>query len=84
MDMGFDDVDAGTLSESWRQQPGTPAYATDYRVDMLKSELARADRKSAPQMRDAMLQKLFSLPPGTTPEAVISLVRALWTEQHAG
>ncbi|MEV6485239.1 NAD(P)-binding domain-containing protein [Streptomyces sp. NPDC051576] len=25
-DLGFDTVDAGTLDESWRQQPGTPVY----------------------------------------------------------
>jgi predicted dinucleotide-binding enzyme len=28
-DLGFDAVDAGTLDESWRQQPGTPVYATN-------------------------------------------------------
>ena len=27
---GFDPVDAGPLDESWRQQPGTPAYCCDY------------------------------------------------------
>lgn len=25
-ELGFDGVDAGTLAESWRQQPGTPVY----------------------------------------------------------
>jgi predicted dinucleotide-binding enzyme len=28
-ELGFDPVDAGTLDESWRQQPGTPVYGTD-------------------------------------------------------
>jgi 8-hydroxy-5-deazaflavin:NADPH oxidoreductase len=28
-EIGFDGLDAGTLQESWRQQPGTPAYCTD-------------------------------------------------------
>jgi 8-hydroxy-5-deazaflavin:NADPH oxidoreductase len=27
--LGFDPVDAGTLDESWRQQPDTPVYVTD-------------------------------------------------------
>ena len=27
--IGFDPIDAGTIDESWRQQPGTPVYATD-------------------------------------------------------
>jgi predicted dinucleotide-binding enzyme len=28
-EMGFDPVDAGTLDESWRQQPDTPVYLAD-------------------------------------------------------
>jgi 8-hydroxy-5-deazaflavin:NADPH oxidoreductase len=31
-ELGFDPVDAGTLAESWRQQPGTPVYGTDLDV----------------------------------------------------
>jgi len=27
--LGFDPIDAGTIDESWRQQPGTPVYAAD-------------------------------------------------------
>lgn len=29
-ELGFDPVDAGSLDESWRQQPGTPVYGTDH------------------------------------------------------
>lgn len=32
-DLGFDAVDAGPLSDSWRQQPGTPVYGTPYAAD---------------------------------------------------
>jgi predicted dinucleotide-binding enzyme len=28
-ELGFDAVDAGGLDESWRQQPGTPAYCVE-------------------------------------------------------
>ena len=28
-ELGFDAVDAGSISESWRQQPATPVYGTD-------------------------------------------------------
>lgn len=28
-ELGFDGVDAGSLDESWRQQPGTPVYGAD-------------------------------------------------------
>src|SRR5438045_7837127 len=32
-ELGFDGVDAGGLDESWRQQPGTPVYTTDFDAD---------------------------------------------------
>lgn len=40
--LGFDPVDAGTLDESWRQQPGTPVYATDFDADGVRRALAAA------------------------------------------
>lgn len=42
-EVGFDAVDAGSLSESWRQQPGTPAYCNDLDAAALKQALAKAD-----------------------------------------
>jgi predicted dinucleotide-binding enzyme len=42
--LGFDAVDAGGLDESWRQQPGTPAYCHDLDADALKRALTEADR----------------------------------------
>lgn len=41
--IGFDPVDAGPLSESWRQQPGTPCYCKDYGAAAMKKSLAEAD-----------------------------------------
>jgi predicted dinucleotide-binding enzyme len=41
--IGFDPVDAGPLSESWRQQPGTPCYCKDYGAAAMKEALAQAD-----------------------------------------
>jgi predicted dinucleotide-binding enzyme len=41
--LGFDGIDAGTLADSWRQQPGTPAYCRDLDIDKLKAALAKAD-----------------------------------------
>jgi hypothetical protein len=40
--LGFDGVDAGTLDESWRQQPGTPVYGTDFDADGVRKALAEA------------------------------------------
>ncbi|MCE7059762.1 NADPH-dependent F420 reductase [Dyadobacter sp. CY343] len=42
-EIGFDAIDGGTLSESWRQQPGAPAYCQDLDRESLKSALQRAD-----------------------------------------
>ena len=41
--LGFDGMDAGTLPDSWRQQPGTPAYCRDLDADGLKAALRQAD-----------------------------------------
>jgi predicted dinucleotide-binding enzyme len=35
-ELGFDAVDDGSLHESWRQQPGTPAYGADLPADQLR------------------------------------------------
>ena len=42
-DLGFDPVDGGDLDESWRQQPGTPAYCQDLEAAALRRALAEAD-----------------------------------------
>ncbi len=41
-EMGFDPVDAGTIDESWRQQPGSPVYAADLDADGVRAALATA------------------------------------------
>jgi predicted dinucleotide-binding enzyme len=39
-ELGFDAIDGGSLHESWRQQPGTPAYCTDFPADKLRENQA--------------------------------------------
>jgi len=41
-DLGFDPIDAGGLDDSWKQQPGTPVYATDLGADGVRKALAEA------------------------------------------
>ena len=41
--LGFDGIDAGPLADSWRQQPGSPAYCRDLGADQLRAALAEAD-----------------------------------------
>ena len=56
--LGFDALDAGSLSESWRYQPGTPAYCPDPTLQQLPSLLQRADREKAPKSRDSTTKML--------------------------
>jgi predicted dinucleotide-binding enzyme len=55
---GFDAFDAGVIADSWRQQPGTPAYTTDLTADQLPAALAKADAPAAARRRDLMIQIL--------------------------
>lgn len=48
-ELGFDAVDAGPLDESWRQQPGTPVYATDFNAEGVRKALADASKSRPPQ-----------------------------------
>jgi hypothetical protein len=41
-DLGFDPVDAGSLDETWRQQPGTPVYAADLNAKGIRQALDEA------------------------------------------
>ena len=41
-EMGFDGVDAGGLDDSWKQQPGTPVYGTDFNAEGVRKALAQA------------------------------------------
>lgn len=60
--LGFDGSDAGPLSDSWRQEPGEPAYCTDPTAAELPSLLARADRDAARRHRDEAVWLLNRLP----------------------
>jgi 8-hydroxy-5-deazaflavin:NADPH oxidoreductase len=43
-ELGFDGMDAGSLDESWRQQPGTPVYCTDLDAEGVRRALSEAKR----------------------------------------
>jgi len=47
--IGFDPIDAGTLAESWRQQPGTPVYGTDLDAAGVRAALAAATPERKPE-----------------------------------
>ncbi|HEY8228800.1 MAG TPA: NADPH-dependent F420 reductase [Pyrinomonadaceae bacterium] len=50
-ELGFDGVDAGGLDESWRQQPGTPVYATDLDAEGVRRALSSASPERTPEWR---------------------------------
>jgi hypothetical protein len=72
---GFDAVDAGVLSESWRQQPGTPAYCTELTKDELVLALESADRLKAPVNRDRLIEKFMQSQGGVTHDEIVELNR---------
>jgi predicted dinucleotide-binding enzyme len=50
-EIGFDGVDAGTLDESWRQQPGTPVYGADFNAAGVRRALSQASPDRAAEWR---------------------------------
>jgi predicted dinucleotide-binding enzyme len=50
-ELGFDGVDAGSLDESWRQQPATPVYGTDLDVEGVRKALAAAKLDRSPDFQ---------------------------------
>lgn len=80
-DTGLDAFDAGSLDESWRQQPGAPAYCTDLTRDEMGPALISADKARLPKRRDfavAIMQERLG-DETTNPDADwgVRLVRAI-------
>ena len=50
------------LKESWRQEPGTPAYCTDLNLSMLRRALAAANRARSMEMSQRLLGLYYTLP----------------------
>jgi len=80
-DTGLDAFYSGTLADSWRQQPGAPAYCTDLNREEMGPALAAAERARLPKRRDLGVEVMQErLGDGTTnPDADwgVRLVRAI-------
>jgi 8-hydroxy-5-deazaflavin:NADPH oxidoreductase len=74
-DIGFDTIDAGPLSESWRYQPGTPAYCSDPTIQQLPLLLKRAERDKAPRNRDQAAKIMAKLPADFPPQELVRIAR---------
>lgn len=77
-DIGFDAVDAGPLSESWRHQPGTPAYCTELNVTDLEQALAMGVKENAAHLRDLAITKFMEATSPLPHEDVVALNRSLF------
>ncbi|TCV67423.1 NAD(P)-binding domain-containing protein [Neorhizobium sp. S3-V5DH] len=81
-DTGFDAVDAGSLAESWRQQPGSPVYCTDLTADQVPDALASAERSRLPRRRDlsvaAVQERLGDTKSNPDADFLVRLNRALF------
>ncbi|MCP2044025.1 NADPH-dependent F420 reductase [Pontibacter sp. HSC-36F09] len=75
--LGFDTVDAGSLVESWRQEPGTPAYCTELNAVELKQALAAAEKGKGPAARDAVMLKFQSLTTFPSHEEMVAINRSV-------
>jgi predicted dinucleotide-binding enzyme len=70
-------LDAGTLADSWRQQPMTPAYCTELSLEDLWPALQAADRAGAPRNRDRRMERFAALTATPTLQQVVELNRSL-------
>ncbi|PRY68959.1 hypothetical protein B0I08_103165 [Glaciihabitans tibetensis] len=75
-DTGFDPFDAGVIAESWRQQPGTPAYCTELGLDDLAAALDAAEKERAPETRDRLIAHFGSLPEAPSLDETVAINRA--------
>ncbi|MDD9269329.1 NADPH-dependent F420 reductase [Paenibacillus sp. GCM10023248] len=77
-DLGFDAVDSGSLSDSWRQQPGTPAYCTELTKEELAIALNKANKEKAPFLRDKVMEKLSTSQGAVSIQDVIKANREIY------
>jgi len=81
-DTGFDAVNAGTLADSWRQQPGAPCYCTDLTRDEIPAALAAAERSRLPKRRElaisAIAERMGDSTTNPDMDYTVRLTRALF------
>jgi 8-hydroxy-5-deazaflavin:NADPH oxidoreductase len=74
-EIGFNAFDAGLLAESWRQQPGQPAYCTDPTLEELPILLERANQDRAVRNRDNAAKIMAKLPTNYPAEQLVRVAR---------
>ncbi|RPH27810.1 NADP oxidoreductase [Buttiauxella warmboldiae] len=81
-DTGFDAFDAGQISDSWRQQPGAPAYCTDLPYDEMAAALCSAEFSRLPARRNlavaAVQERMGDSKTNPDADFLVRLNRALY------
>ncbi|MDX0431559.1 NADP oxidoreductase [Sinorhizobium medicae] len=79
---GFDAVDAGPLEQSWRQQPGAPAYCTDLTKTEMPQALEAAEKERLPKRRDlavaAIVERIGGGGKNPAADVLVRINRALF------
>ncbi|MGF4041928.1 NADPH-dependent F420 reductase [Paenarthrobacter nitroguajacolicus] len=75
-DTGFDPFDAGVIADSWRQQPGTPAYCTELGLEDLGKAIAAAEKDKAPVTRDRLIEYFGSFEKMPSLDETVAINRA--------
>ena len=77
-EIGFEGVDAGSLAQSWRHQPGTPSYCTDLDREHLISALALADKARSAARRDRFIVEMREIVRQEGTADLIALARRIY------
>ena len=78
--MGFDGLDAGSLQDSWRQEPGTPAYCTDLDLATLPAALAAANRGEAKAKALEAVDMVFPIFATASTRELMRVTRSMWPD----
>ncbi|SER33596.1 NAD(P)-binding domain-containing protein [Arthrobacter sp. OV608] len=83
-DTGFDPFYSGSITDSWRHQPGSPAYSTNLSYEEIEVALALADRDRIPNRRDLQVAVVtertdnFTRPVPNMGDWLVQLNRAIY------
>lgn len=74
-EIGIDVVDNGVINNSWRHQPGAPAYCTELDKDQLQRALQIAEKSNIPVNRDEIINHFR---PEMQHEDIVSMNRKVY------
>jgi len=84
-DLGFDAFELpGGLDESWKQQPGSPAYCTNLDIKHLQIAVTKVKREDLPKARDDAFEKMRSSGKELDWKSLVKMLREVYISKHAG